>query len=462
MLRPGYRPPIRKTIGDRLLNQIYMEEKKISDTKLNGKYVCMSVNGWSNVHNDPIICVSLTTNTGEVYLYESIDTSGSPHTADYLTDLASNLIKKCKNDHECQEEQGKQLILPQDVDWNTFTDCLESYLAAWPKLIKICEENKGNIDRVVAQKVSNIIIKRSAEDMLQISKPISVALDRLQASYAILSDTVQCFKELEATFGSNGASAEQINALKMRKNQAITPAHLLAFLIDPIKNNHKLTTEERVSAMDFALKFNQNIGLIQLIIKYEARSELFIEFMFTEEILKNVSFSIMTSRKLLPLLIARMLLEEEDFSASEELSDSETEDNLEVNAVESDNQTEESSGSSDDEVVQEQISLALMDDVLEPQTGQKLMNRRDFMKKVHSQLVLFEPWLKIRLEIRTMPTHIKNKIKNILGSGHDEGQGQSQPQPSNDLQITEAPNSRKRKICSLCSYTKRRMTFIMR
>ncbi|CAG5018509.1 unnamed protein product [Parnassius apollo] len=171
----------------------------------------------------------------------------------------------------------------------------------------------------------------------------------------------------------------------------------------------------------------------------------------------------MTSRQLLPdEHIARFLLEEEDFSASKELSDSETEDNLEVDAVESDNQTEESYGSSDDELVQEQISLALMDDVLEPQTphphpeGQKLMNRRDFMKKMHSQLV--EPWLKIRLEIRTMPTHIKNKIANILGSGHDEGQGQSQPQSSNDLQPTEAPNSRKRKICGLCSYTKRRMT----
>ncbi|CAK1583583.1 unnamed protein product [Parnassius mnemosyne] len=57
--------------------------------------------------------------------------------------------------------------------------------------------------------------------------------------------------------------------------------------------------------------------------------------------------------------------------------------------------------------------------------GQKLMNRRDFMKKMQSKLV--EPWPKMRLEIRTIPTHIKNKITNILGSGHDEGQGQSQP-----------------------------------
>lgn len=96
--------------------------------------------------------------------------------------------------------------------------------------------------------------------------------------------------------------------------------------------------------------------------------------------------------------------------------------------------------------------------------GQKIMIRRDFMKKMHSQLV--EPWLKIRLEKLTMPTHVKNKIKDILGAKTDEGQGEGQvdgqgvgqSSSSNDLQPVEAPNVRKRKVCGLCSYKKRRMT----
>ena len=83
------------------------------------------------------------------------------------------------------------------------------------------------------------------------------------------------------------------------------------------------------------------------------------------------------------------------------------------------------------------------------------MSRRDYMKKLHSQLV--ESWLKIRLEIRTMPTHIKNKISDILGLGHDEGQGQSQSQSSNGPQPSQAANSRKRRTCGLC-HTRRRMT----
>ncbi|GBP28513.1 hypothetical protein EVAR_22976_1 [Eumeta japonica] len=87
------------------------------------------------------------------------------------------------------------------------------------------------------------------------------------------------------------------------------------------------------------------------------------------------------------------------------------------------------------------------------------MSRRDFMKKLHMQLA--EPWLKIRLEVRSMPTHVKLKIKKSLGMSTDEGQGEGQnegqPSSSNNTQPLEVPN-KKRKICGLCSYKKRRMT----
>ncbi|GBP63724.1 PiggyBac transposable element-derived protein 4 [Eumeta japonica] len=91
--------------------------------------------------------------------------------------------------------------------------------------------------------------------------------------------------------------------------------------------------------------------------------------------------------------------------------------------------------------------------------GQKVISRRDFMKKLHMQLA--EPWLKIRLEVRSMPTHVKLKIKKSLGMSTDEGQGEGQnegqPSSNNNTQPLEVPN-KKRKICGLCSYKKRRMT----
>lgn len=93
--------------------------------------------------------------------------------------------------------------------------------------------------------------------------------------------------------------------------------------------------------------------------------------------------------------------------------------------------------------------------------GQKVMIRLDFMKKMYTQLV--EPWLKIRLAIRTMTTtHVKIKMIDILGAKTDEdqgegqvdGSGEGQSSSSNDLQSVEGPNVRKRKVCGLCSYTK--------
>ena len=43
----------------------------------------------------------LTTSTGQIYLVDTIDTSGKPHTADYLLQVVQNLIKKAEQDFGC-------------------------------------------------------------------------------------------------------------------------------------------------------------------------------------------------------------------------------------------------------------------------------------------------------------------------------------------------------------------------
>ena len=49
-------------------------------------------------HNEPIICVTLTTSTGQIYLVDTIDTSGKLHTAEYLLQLVQNSMKKAEQD----------------------------------------------------------------------------------------------------------------------------------------------------------------------------------------------------------------------------------------------------------------------------------------------------------------------------------------------------------------------------
>lgn len=50
--------------------------------KLENETVCIAMDGWSNIHNEPIICV--IKQYGKVILLDIINTSGSSYTGNYL------------------------------------------------------------------------------------------------------------------------------------------------------------------------------------------------------------------------------------------------------------------------------------------------------------------------------------------------------------------------------------------
>ncbi|CAG7785743.1 unnamed protein product, partial [Allacma fusca] len=100
MLRPGYIPPSRESVGEELLNQVYEKERQMSTTVIKGSIVSLSLDGWSNVTNDPIICSSITTSEGKCMLLETIDTSGHPHNAEYLLELVERSINVVKTQYD--------------------------------------------------------------------------------------------------------------------------------------------------------------------------------------------------------------------------------------------------------------------------------------------------------------------------------------------------------------------------
>lgn len=359
LLRPGYLPPSRKIVSTTLLDEIYVEEQEKCFRNLGGQYVNMSIDGWSNIRNEPIICVTITTEEGRSFLYHTIDTSGHPHTADYLTSITQDIISSCKTKHNCtvssfvtdnaanmssmrenikndsvvitygctahilnllskdfevknitehvvhivkyfrnnhlasakyKQAGGKALVLPQEVRWNTLADCIEIYVSEWDKLLKICDENKKEIDSVVFQKVSNIGLKRSAEDFLNILKPISVALDSVQKTNASLSDTVEIWKRLELTFEEElDLSLQQMKVFKNRYTQALTPYHFIAYLLDPTKTVYKLTADEKEQGLTELRNMYSDTGILPLILKVQAQSEPFKKIMFTNEVLTNIT-----------------------------------------------------------------------------------------------------------------------------------------------------------------------------
>lgn len=99
MLRPGYQGPNRKDLGGALLDTVH--EKLVSHvkTEVEGKDVVMMQDGWSDIHNTPVIATSL--HTGEKsYFMTAVETGTNKKTADYCTSIAQDAI------HEANEKYG--------------------------------------------------------------------------------------------------------------------------------------------------------------------------------------------------------------------------------------------------------------------------------------------------------------------------------------------------------------------
>ena len=61
---------------------------------MKGKTVTLDLDGWSNIHNEPVICASIVTEEAKSYLVYTIDTTGNKHDTQYLASIAKKVIIK--------------------------------------------------------------------------------------------------------------------------------------------------------------------------------------------------------------------------------------------------------------------------------------------------------------------------------------------------------------------------------
>ena len=92
-LRPSYRPPSRHQIGGDLLNAVNEECQEIAKKALKDELVTLSLDGWTNVNNEPIVCIACTTCKGDTFLISTVDTSGNSQTAEYLEKLVQEAVE---------------------------------------------------------------------------------------------------------------------------------------------------------------------------------------------------------------------------------------------------------------------------------------------------------------------------------------------------------------------------------
>ena len=357
MLHPGYSPPSRVDIGGKLLDAVHSKCLQSSKEMLKGKTVCMSLDGWSNVHNEPVICATVTTPESEIFLVDTVDTSGNAHTADYLVQVAVDSIKTCQNQFGCSvrsfvtdnaanvakmrenleqredvdlitygcsahlmnllardleipniKEQvvqvvkyfrnnhfaaaaykangGLRLIMPQEVRWNTMADCLESYIKHWPILLTICEQNRDKIDNSIANIVSNLGVKRSAEELFERLKPIAVALDRIQQDRCTIAHGVEIWKKLEVDLAPVLVGRDTKQKFKKRYQQALSSHHFLANLMHPRYRGQSLTDAEVEIAME--LVSTQHELILPDLVKFRAQASPFMTYMFADNVTEGV------------------------------------------------------------------------------------------------------------------------------------------------------------------------------
>ena len=74
MLLPGYNSPSRTAVGNHLLDEVHKDVSTSCRQRVEGKVVSMELDGWSNIHNEPVVCTSITTYVGDIYLTSTIDT----------------------------------------------------------------------------------------------------------------------------------------------------------------------------------------------------------------------------------------------------------------------------------------------------------------------------------------------------------------------------------------------------
>ena len=153
-------------------------------------------------------------------------------------------------------------------------------------MMKICETHRHVIDSVVHQKVTNVSLKRSAEDLLSRLEPIAEALDSVQGDGSSISDAVAAWKLLE-----NKLPCLDDRVLKQKfkaiYEQAITSSHILTYLLHPKFQGSSLSSKERDEALEYAN--NKYPHIVPTLMKFQGHSKPFLDFQFGSDVTSSMS-----------------------------------------------------------------------------------------------------------------------------------------------------------------------------
>ena len=117
--------------------------------------------------------------------------------------------------------------IPVETRWNSWIDCLESYVKNHPLYLEIRGELPG-FAADVGKLIDNIGLKREVATLLDKMKILSVSLDKLQSDTCTLSEAFGVWDSLMR----NVELAAYQGRIKKRMEDAIEPFFILARMTD--------------------------------------------------------------------------------------------------------------------------------------------------------------------------------------------------------------------------------------
>lgn len=101
MLRPGYCPPNRKALANELLDKTYENISMAVKAEIGGEEGTLTQDGWSDIHNTPVIASSLHVK-GKPYFLSAKLTGTSSKTAAYCQTLAEESMEEAASRFDCK------------------------------------------------------------------------------------------------------------------------------------------------------------------------------------------------------------------------------------------------------------------------------------------------------------------------------------------------------------------------
>lgn len=308
-LRPGYKPPSSKMIGGQLLDITYEKNEIDLKEKLQSKSLILTIDGWSNVRNDPILAISLHTGI-ESFLFNAYDSGSEKKTAKKCSEIVEAAIKQCEEKYDAKifavvtdnenkmckmwqilkekqpkliaygcsahllnlvekdvtpqtilhkiikiqryfrnvhqahgwlkEKDGLMPQIPNETRWNSYPECVRTFVANYHKYREIALEQDNEFNDSISNILNDMAIYSESVYLEKQLSIVASALNILQRESTSISEAVDVWSKLL----KEEVLKSYKNFFQKRFNQAITPVHLLAHMMDPKYNREHLSSEQ--------------------------------------------------------------------------------------------------------------------------------------------------------------------------------------------------------------------------